>query len=241
MRRTPAGVLYSGSSVELSHADATSIPANTTGLLASGTDAGTARLWKTDSSGALNTIVSGTSTSSVQEPTTFIASTGAPIGSITTGLNVDFGHITVDSGGSYLVKLHRVLLVSTKTSAVTGVMCAWELRRFTAEGAINGAFTVTAMDSSTSLDSSIHIRRSSSLTGATTFGYSRNWSTEELTNTTGSPRTEFPIEVITPMVFRTSFHRPITIRPGGNLALVCTTNTTTGSFHVEFLFTQEAL
>jgi hypothetical protein len=146
------------------------------------------------------------------------------------------------SSSGVTIKIHEIFLVNVKTSAVTGVTCTFELRRITGHSSGTAITDIEELETSDALDSDVTIRTNSTVSGESTALLWRSiFSTDEWgTGTLDVEGLDQVFQTMFPIYARkTNSTKPITLLEGEGLTLKCATNTTTGSFDIMVVFTQE--
>lgn len=137
------------------------------------------------------------------------------------------------------VKLQEVWLLNTRTSAVTGVVATFELRKFTTAHSAGTVLTPVASDSTDSLDADITARTGATIAGEQAIYLRRLWSTDDWGS--GSLDTEgyqVGVQNSRPFWEQRPNVRPLVLNQNQGVHVKCATNTTAGVFDVMMLFTQ---
>jgi len=144
------------------------------------------------------------------------------------------------TGSTVTVKIHEIYLINVQNTSGTGTAINFELRKIVTHTG-GSSITPLALDSADSLNGSVTCR-----TGATvgTEGaiYWRNvWSSDDWQiGSVDIESSDHTSQTLFPMYSRkTNGTKPITLRANEGLSLKCATNTTSGSFDVLIVFTQE--
>lgn len=231
---SPAVIIFGTDGYEVSVRDNTVLENNINadgyirGLLIAGSDGYKTHHIKTDGYGVLE--------STFHERPTFNAITTG----VTTDQNKSLMSIVNTSGKK--IKIEEIYLINVKTVAVTGVQGVFEIRRITGHSSGSLVTNVEAYETSDVLDVGVTVR-----TGATVAGESANllWralfstdehglGTENVSSTEHVFQTMFPV-----YVKKTNNSKTITLKTNEGLNIKFTPNSTTGSFDIFCIFTQE--
>lgn len=147
------------------------------------------------------------------------------------------------TGSSVVFKLRAIRVINTQNTAVTGVIVDLNAYRCTSHS--GGTLLTTAtMDTNDTLNSSITVRTGATITGEDTTAplLHLDLSTDEWGP--GAADVEAMDHTSQSLLYfyqHTPPLKPITLRANQGFTLKCVTNTTTGSFDIQLLFTQEAV
>lgn len=151
----------------------------------------------------------------------------------------------LNAGGStVVVRIESISIVNAQTTAVTGVVGNFELRRITGHSAgVEVTANVEEFDTANALNASVTARTGATVAGESTKLLKRAlWSTDEWG--TGSLDVEahaHALQALLPIFQRrTPMQQPIVLRAGEGLTVKFATNSTAGAFDVEIVFTQES-
>ena len=170
------------------------------------------------------------------ESATFIAFTQAA--GVATGKSMmSFVNTT---GSTVKVKIRQIKIISAQTTAVTGVICNFEFRKFVSH-ASGTSITTVPMDSTDTLSGSVTVRTGATITGETTTVLMRyQWSSDEWgvgsLDVEGSDHSN---SVFMPVYSAPRYTKPITLNANEGFHIKHTTSSSVGSFDIEVLFTQE--
>lgn len=172
----------------------------------------------------------------IAEPATFtVAATDVVLAQ-----NKSMFSLTNQSGSTVFVTIKELFLTNAQTTAVTGVVANFELRRITSHSA-GTALTPVSHDSLDTLNGSVTAR-----TGATVAGESATpirrwkWSSDEWgTGTVDVEAQDHGPQSLLPHYAHRPGIKGIILRPNEGLTLKQTVNTTAGSFDIVAVFTQE--
>lgn len=148
----------------------------------------------------------------------------------------------LNADATLVTKIHEIYVVNVQTSSVTGVTGTFELRRITGHSA-GTLLTPVSMDTSDTLDSDITVR-----TGSTVAGESSNLMWRALFSTDewgpGSSDVESNdhiFQTMFPIFSRKtdSGTKPLVLRANEGLTVKFATNSTTGSFDIMVVFSQQ--
>lgn len=152
-------------------------------------------------------------------------------------------------GSSVIVRVHRIRIFSVQTTAVTGVMADFGLRRITAHSAGTQLTTAGAAagliyphDSTNSLDSSVTARTGATVTESPAFNIDNwLWSSDEFgTGTADAETAEHTSAQLIAAWEAKDGTQPYILRAGEGLHILQSTNSTNGTFDVFFMITQES-
>jgi hypothetical protein len=159
----------------------------------------------------------------------------------TLGNNKSMMSIVNTSGSAVKIKLRELFIINTQTTAVTGIIADFEIRRCVSHSA-GTSLTPQAYDTSDTLDSSVTVR-----TGATIGTESASilkhfeWSSDEwgvgALDTEGSDHAK---QVSTNILTQAKDCKPLTLRANEGITIKHIINSTAGSFDIICVFTQEA-
>lgn len=152
------------------------------------------------------------------------------------------------SGSGVIIRVHEVKIFNVQTTAVTGVVAEFGLRKITAHSVgtqltTTGAATglIFPMDSNNSLNASVTLRTGATVTESPAFDIINwFWSSDEWgvgTQDVESLQQSFAQSV--PSYKAVDGLQPFVLREGQGLHIRQATNSTAGSFDVMFVFTQE--
>lgn len=153
------------------------------------------------------------------------------------------------TGSGVVIRLHRIRIFNVRTTAVTGIVAEFGLRKISAHSAgtlldTTGSASglVFPMDSTNSLSASVTARTGATVTESPAFDILNwFWSSDEWgvgTQDVESLQHAFAQSI--PAFETKDGTQPFVIREGQGLHVRQNTNSTAGSFDIEFLFTQEA-
>lgn len=179
----------------------------------------------------------GTVTTSDRELATFVV-TGTGIASANNKSMISI----LNADATLISKIHEIYVVNVQTSSVTGVTGVFELRRITGHSA-GTLLTGVSMDTADTLDSDITIRTGSTVAGeSATLMWRSLFSTDEWgPGTSDTESTDHIFQTMFPIFSRKtdSGTKPLVLRTNEGLTVKFATNSTTGSFDIMVVFTQE--
>lgn len=185
---------------------------------------------------ALKVTAVGTSTVGETELATFhVLAENTAIGN-----NKSMLSIVNDGGSSVVVKIREIRIVNNQTTAITGVMSEFQLRRIS--GHTSGtSITPLTHDTSDSLNASVTAATGSTVSGESSLNLRHwKWSSDEwgvgASDVEAFDHTE---TALVPLYGQPSKTKPITLRAGEGLTIKHITNSTAGAFDISVLFTQE--
>lgn len=157
------------------------------------------------------------------------------------GNNKSLLSLHLDGASTKVVKLREIYIRNSQTSAVTGVVAAFDLRRFTSHSA-GTALTPGARDTNDALPSEVTARSGGTIVGAGSRLTRWEWSTDDWgAGTLDVEAYQVGVQNVTPAFSKKDpALKPWVLRPGQGMDLICATNTTAGSFDVIFVFTVES-
>jgi hypothetical protein len=172
----------------------------------------------------------------VDHPTFTVTATDVGIGNLKSMLSLYNA-----SGSTRIVRLREVYLVNMQSSAVTGVIALFELRRLTAIHSAGTLLTPIANDTADTIDASVTARTGATFSTETAPLRRWRWSTDEWgTGTLDQEGLQQSFQTTFPALVRGDPEsRPITLRANEGVHIKCATNSTAGTFDIVFVFTQE--
>jgi hypothetical protein len=159
---------------------------------------------------------------------------------IVLGNNKSLLSMHLSSGSGKIIKLRVIYLRNAQTSAVTGVVAAFDLERFTSHSA-GTTLTPQSRDTNDTLPAQVTCRSGATITGASTRSYRWEWSTDEWGPGTLDVEA---LQVTNQNIFpafakKDPALKPFVLRDNQGMHVKCATNTTAGTFDVIFVFTVE--
>lgn len=143
-------------------------------------------------------------------------------------------------GSSKKLKLRDIKIISTQNTPVTGLVMEFQLRRATSHSG-GTLITPLSFDTADSLSSSLTARTGATITEESASIFMRwRWSTDEWLQ--GAVDVESYDHTMAQLVsaYMTPLKtKPITLNANEALTFKCVTNSTTGSFDFQLLFTEE--
>jgi hypothetical protein len=171
-----------------------------------------------------------------EQPTFTVGVQDAPLGN-----NKSMLSLCLAAGSPRVVRLREIWIRNSQTSAVTGVVTLFELRRITGH---SGGLSVAAVarDTDDVLPAAVTVRTSSTVAGEVVTVEQRwEWSSDEW----GPGALDVEALQVTHQNLTPAFQKhdpqtkPPTIRAGEGYHIKCATNTTAGTFDIIFVFTVE--
>lgn len=210
----------------------TAIPGSST--LVGGSDGTNLRPLSTDTNGYLNV---NASFSETKLQTFSVVSTATA-----TALNKSMMSIQNGTGSTILVKIHAIYIINVQTTAVTGVVATFEMRRFGSHTAGSLINTSEDMDSIDLVSPSITIRTGATINAEST-KLIRRWvyGTDEWgVGALDKEGNDHILQTLMP-AFKVENQnlKPLTLRANEGVHIKCITNTTTGLFDIIIVFSQE--
>ena len=228
MIHRPVAILYDGNGNPLAVQNGVAIPANTSGVLVHGSDGTNARILKTDATGHQYT--------RPIQPITFTVVAPA----VTPGNGKSM--VSILNSSSYPVRIWKITMVNTQTTAVGGTVIEFQTRRFTGQSG-GTSLTPSTNDSADAVDVGITARTGATLAGeASTFGRRVLYSSDEWTiNSNNTEGMQQISQSLIPWLNYgdTPFIKAPTLRPGEGYSIRCNTNTAVGSWDIHFILTQD--
>ncbi len=173
---------------------------------------------------------------SLQEKATFTAS------AVSVGVSNNRSMTSIVNSGvsSVVIKIHEIYLINTRNTAITGTVINFELRRI---GSHTGGVVVTPIpiDSIDSLAATVTCLSNAVVGSETDLLWRNVWSSDDWqTGTTDVESFDHVMQTLFPIYARkTNGTKPITLRAGDGISVKCATNTTSGTFDILVVFTQE--
>lgn len=147
-----------------------------------------------------------------------------------------------NADATLLTKVHEIYVVNVRTTAATGVVGSFELRRITSHSG-GTLLTPVSMDTTDTLDSDITVRTGSTVGGeAATMMWRSLFSTDEWgPGTTDVESNDHIFQTMHPIFARKtdSGTKPLVLRQNEGLTVKFATNSTAGEFDLFLVFTQE--
>lgn len=157
------------------------------------------------------------------------------------GNNKSMISIVNTSGSTVILKIRKIYLINSQTTAVTGVISDFSLLRFTSHSG-GTLITTTTNDTNDTLDSSITVRTGATITGEVSTALARvEYSSDEWgVGTLDTEANDHTEQVLIPLYEHSNIYtKPITLRANQGIHLKHTINSTAGSFDIIVEFTQE--
>jgi hypothetical protein len=172
-----------------------------------------------------------------EEPATF------SVWSISTALgnNKHMLSIMNNTGSGVVIKLKKIKVINSQTTAVTGVITDFRGFRITSLTA-GTALTPQTFDTNDTLNGSISCSTGGTVGGLGTVALLRAlYSSDEWgSGTLDKEGYDQTLQTLMDLYDEGLNQKPITLRPGQGFTIQCVTNTTAGTFDIECVFTQEA-
>jgi hypothetical protein len=190
-----------------------------------------------DSSDGIQQVSIVSITSAVDEFATFVAmAREAAIGN-----NKSMMSIVNTSGSSVKIKIRELYIVNSKTTAVTGVVSDFEIRRCVSHSA-GTSITPQAYDTSDTIDSNVTVRTGATIgTESASMLKRLEWSSDEwgvgtLDNEGSDHSRQLGINILA----QAKGCKPLTLRANEGITIKHVINSTAGAFDIICVFTQEA-
>ena len=174
----------------------------------------------------------------MQKETYIVGSTEIAIGN-----NKSMLSLLNASGSTVVVKLRKLYLLNSQTSAVTGIISDFQLFRFTGHSG-GTSLTPLTFDSNDSLNSSVTARTGGTISGEAAAALKRweissdEWGTGTLDQEGADHGSGLYGQ---PLYEHTSpFEKPITLRANEGIHLKHVVSSTAGAFDIYMIFTEEA-
>jgi len=144
-----------------------------------------------------------------------------------------------NTSSTKICKIRSIYLTNVQTTAVTGVMLNFELRRI-ASHSVGTSITPSQYDTEITLDSGITARTGATVTseGAVI----RRWtysSDEHGVGAVDVEASDYPINAVIPIFQQEKYGAPIVLRNGQGLSLKQTISSTVGVWDINIIFSQE--
>lgn len=180
--------------------------------------------------------------------TSFYSASGATIPqtftacatSVVIGNNKSMFSITNATGSGVVIKVYEIYITNVQTTAVTGVIGNFELRRIVSHSA-GTLVTSEEMDTNNVLNANVTARTGSTVaTESTTLLWRVLYSTDEWgAGTLDVEANDHANQALFPVWMTSANTQPITLRENQGLTVKFATNSTAGSFDILVKFTQE--
>ncbi len=170
-----------------------------------------------------------------QLPTFFFCS-----GSVNVGNNKSMASIVNDSGSGKIVTIRKISVINITTSAVTGTVANFELRRITGHTSGTNITTETA-DTQDALPSQITGKIGATVSGEASVRFASWYKTTDDwgSGTLDAEALQTALDNVLPAYAITGEQKPIVLREGQGITIKCATNTTAGLFEILIQFTVE--
>lgn len=180
-------------------------------------------------------LTNGTAFYSLNKENTYSAVGSA----IVIGNNKSMLSITNATGSGVVIKIYEIYVVNAQTTAVTGVIGNFELRRIVSHSA-GTLVTPEAMDLSATLNANVTLRTGSTVaTESTTLMWVSRFSTDEWgAGTLDVEANDHSNQPFFPIWSTSDLLSPIVLRENQGLTVKFATNSTAGSFDILVKFTQ---
>ena len=150
--------------------------------------------------------------------------------------------LSIMNTSSKVIRIEEIYLINVRTSAVTGVMGVFELRRITGHSGGTVVSNVETYETGDILDSGVTVRTGSTVSGeSSTLLWRSLFSTDEwgpgpmdVESNDHVFQTMFPV-----FVKKTNHTKTITLKSNQGLTIKFTPNSNTGQFDIFCVFTQE--
>jgi len=172
------------------------------------------------------------------EKATFLALATA----VQIGNNKSMISIQNATGSTVVVRLQSLRVLNTQTTAVTGVVGTFEMRRCTGHSGGTAITAIERMDTADSLNASVTVRTNATIAGeSTTLGWRALFTTDEWgVGTLDNDGFQYGMQVFNPFWQKPGDEtKPFTLRAGEALNIKFATNSTAGQFDLAAVFTQE--
>lgn len=185
---------------------------------------------------AMKVSTQGTSTTAETELATFhVLAENTAIGNNKSMISL------VNAGGSSVVlRIRDIRIVNNQTTAITGVMADFQLRRITGHSS-GTSLTPLAHDTTDNLNGSVTASTGATVSGETSANLRHwKWSSDEWgVGSSDVESFDHTINSLIPMYGQSPKTKAITLRAGEGITIKQITNSTAGAFDVTVLFTQE--
>lgn len=159
---------------------------------------------------------------------------------ITIGDGKSMLSILNDASSNVVVKIREIKLINNQTSAITGIVAEFQLRRITGHSG-GTSLTPITHDSADSLSAYVSARSGATVSGEISANLRhRKWSTDEWgVGPDDVESFDHTMSSLLPIVTQPSKTKPITLRAGEGITLKQIINSTSGAFDIAVMFTQE--
>jgi hypothetical protein len=144
-----------------------------------------------------------------------------------------------NTSSTKIAKIRAIYLTNPQTSAVTGVMLNFELRRIVSHSA-GTSITPIQYDTAVTLDAGITARTGSTV--VTEGGIIRRWvysSDEHGAGTVDVEASDYPIMAAIPIFQQEKYSGPLILRQNQGITLKQTISSTVGTWDINIVFSQE--
>lgn len=187
--------------------------------------------WNVDGSVS---ITGNVNTISAEKETFSVLSLNTQIGNGKSMLSILNG-----AGSTKVVKIHKIKIINSQTSAVTGIIADFRINRITGHS-VGTLLTPQTFDTADIIDVNVTTRTGATLvgTGADLIRYL--WSSDEWgVGTLDKEGHDHGIQATIPVYESQPGIKPITIRVGEGIAIRQIVNSTAGTFDIEVIFSEE--
>jgi hypothetical protein len=226
---SPAKILYNTDGYELSIKNNSVSNASQSGIIIAGYDGSNHRFIRVDNQGYLQYVQK-------ESPTFTTVAASIVIGNNKSMISI------ANSSSSAICKIQEIYVVNVQSAAVTGILGTFELRRITSHSGGTTVSNISTLDTLDTLDSNITIRTNSTVSGENSSLLWRSiFSTDEWgTGNLDTESNDHSLQVFFPIFSKkTSGTKPIVLRNNEGLNLKFATNSSSGSFDIMIVFTQE--
>lgn len=155
------------------------------------------------------------------------------------GNNKSMLSLSNSTGSSVIIKIRKIFLRNSQTTAVTGVVGVFELRRFVTHS-LGNLITPVSYDTADTLSGNVTARTGATITGESSILARWEWSTDDWgPGTLDQEGLDHAMQVFSPLWSYDTPGKGLTLRPNEGIHLKFATNSTAGTWDIRFTFTQE--
>ncbi len=158
---------------------------------------------------------------------------------ITIGNNKSMVSLLNATGSTVIIKIREIKLINTQTTAVTGVVAGFQLRRMTGHS-VGTSLTPNTYDTTDTLNVNVTARTGATIAGEGVMLHSYRWSSDEWgVGATDVESSDHGLSSLIPFYTVQPYCKPITLRANEGIHIKQTVNSTAGQFTVIMTFTEE--
>jgi len=147
--------------------------------------------------------------------------------------------ISITNTSSQVVRIEKIFIINSQTTAITGIISTFEFRRITSHS-LGTAITAISFDTQDTLDAGITIRTGSTVVGEGSIMQRRIFSSDEWgVGTQDNESLQHSWQSFTPLFNNKEYMKPLTIRQNQGFHIKHATNSTAGTFDIVIEFTAD--